>query len=309
MARSPVAPRFSRRRMLGSAALAGAALAGWPLRARSQQAPAEGVPAAAEGLVPRGAPLEPVWLPPPGSRDIQLWSRSENLYWTRIMVEHTVFLARFLSGPELVNYKARAMQYQQMFAGHLARVQSTTSGFAALNAPTAALIRGLVDFKHELRDGAESGRIRSLALPSFYAHVAFEGERAVRRLGTLARGDVGLDRAEVIGFWSQAMGDHAKLIAHWLDPVETQLIDRALQLSGRHDAIEKQHPELPDALIALVEETIDFKAAAEKGIAAGTVRSAISPMLASHVRREAIKGADELRRVGVVHATAGTDGP
>ena len=45
-----------------------------------------------------------------------------------------------------------------------------------------------------------------------------------------------------------------------------------------------------------VDDIIDFKIAAEKGIELGEIRSIIHPTLADHVRREAIKAADELKR-------------
>jgi hypothetical protein len=45
-----------------------------------------------------------------------------------------------------------------------------------------------------------------------------------------------------------------------------------------------------------VDDIIDFKTAAEKGIQTGKIRSIIHPALADHVRREALKAADELRR-------------
>ncbi|MGI8918156.1 MAG: DUF2935 domain-containing protein [Pyrinomonadaceae bacterium] len=43
-------------------------------------------------------------------------------------------------------------------------------------------------------------------------------------------------------------------------------------------------------------DIIDFKTAAEKGIQTGKIKSIIHPALADHVRREAIKFADELKR-------------
>ena len=45
-----------------------------------------------------------------------------------------------------------------------------------------------------------------------------------------------------------------------------------------------------------MDDIIDFKTAAEKGIQTGTIKSIIHPTLADHVRREAIKAADELKR-------------
>jgi hypothetical protein len=45
-----------------------------------------------------------------------------------------------------------------------------------------------------------------------------------------------------------------------------------------------------------VDEIIDFKVAAEKGIETGQIKSIIHPTLADHVRREALKAADEIAR-------------
>jgi len=45
-----------------------------------------------------------------------------------------------------------------------------------------------------------------------------------------------------------------------------------------------------------VSDIIDFKTAAEKGIQTGQIKSIIHPTLADHVRREALKAADELKR-------------
>lgn len=45
-----------------------------------------------------------------------------------------------------------------------------------------------------------------------------------------------------------------------------------------------------------MDEIIEFKTVASKGIEAGKIKSIIHPTLAEHVRREAIKCADELKR-------------
>jgi hypothetical protein len=51
-----------------------------------------------------------------------------------------------------------------------------------------------------------------------------------------------------------------------------------------------------DVILILNIFIIDFKTAAEKGIQTGKIRSIIHPTLADHVRREALKAADELKR-------------
>ena len=92
------------------------------------------------------------------------------------------------------------------------------------------------------------------------------------------------------------MGEHADFIAHLLDPAERDLIMKAM-LTG--DNFHKMHDSLPaskDPLENAVNEIVDFKTAAEKGIVTGKIRSIIHPTLADHVRREALKAADDLKR-------------
>lgn len=51
-----------------------------------------------------------------------------------------------------------------------------------------------------------------------------------------------------------------------------------------------------DPLATAAQEVIDFKTAAARGIEAGRLKSIIHPVLADHVRREAVKFLDEVKR-------------
>ena len=51
-----------------------------------------------------------------------------------------------------------------------------------------------------------------------------------------------------------------------------------------------------DLAMAAVQQIINFKVAAERGIQAGQIKSIIHPALADHVRREAVRFKDELER-------------
>jgi len=65
------------------------------------------------------------------------------------------------------------------------------------------------------------------------------------------------------------------------------------------DAFRAMHNNPPSSKAPLekaVDDIIDFKTAAEKGIQTGAIKSIIHPTLADHVRREALKAADELKR-------------
>ncbi len=51
-----------------------------------------------------------------------------------------------------------------------------------------------------------------------------------------------------------------------------------------------------DDVMKAANEVLDFKTVGEKGIYAGKIKSIIPPSLASHVRREAVRFIDELKR-------------
>ena len=93
------------------------------------------------------------------------------------------------------------------------------------------------------------------------------------------------------------MAEHSDFIAHLLDPQEGDLIRQALQASAKFQQLGKTRPVSMPAAHAAAEEIINFKTAAEKGIQTGKIKSIIDPALADHVRREAVKFADELKRV------------
>ena len=101
---------------------------------------------------------------------------------------------------------------------------------------------------------------------------------------------------EAAKFWTMIMGEHADFIAHLLDPEERALISKAMQTSQTFRQMHDSPPASKEPLEKGVGDIIDFKTAAEKGIQAGQIKSIIHPTLADHVRREALKAADELKR-------------
>ncbi|MBA2627490.1 MAG: DUF2935 domain-containing protein [Gemmatimonadales bacterium] len=113
------------------------------------------------------------------------------------------------------------------------------------------------------------------------------------------------------------MDEHARFVAHLLDPDEFELIDKAFRAStvfrklsddtvgGTVAALAAepgtvidsltQHPEV-DAVMSAVQTILDFKTQTVRDIEAGRIKSIIEPRLADHVRREALKFFDELKR-------------
>jgi hypothetical protein len=258
-------------------------------------APSSGL-AQVAGTQTRNGGTTPVYLP--AGDDPVSHSIADTLFWTDQMAEHASFFVMLMPGPEMAGPRARAEEFQSRFAARMektcaARLDKTN--YVAFNRATVEMTKRLVDFKREMQAEQESGRLRSLVWPLFFDHTAREGERFVRRLDQLSKGDAGLDAAEVVEFWARIMDEHAEFIAHLLDPQEDALIEKALDSSAAFRDLRQKRGSKAEA-DALAKGIIDFKTAAGKGITAGQIKSIIPPALADHVRREAVKFEDELRR-------------
>jgi hypothetical protein len=160
------------------------------------------------------------------------------------------------------------------------------------------MVKPLVDFKNAMSKAQKAGRLKSLVWPTFFDHTAREAERFSKRLDELSRGIVEIDKSAAVGFWTQIMGEHADFIVHLLDPEEAELIAKAMKTSSAFHQMHEKPPTKNDAIEKAVADVIDFKTAAVQGIQAGQIKSIIHPTLADHVRREAVKCSDELKRTG-----------
>lgn len=264
-------------------------------RAETGPARPEMVGGAAVATLNGGA--RPIFIAPPGSVDPAEHSVADTLFWGEQLMEHAMFFAMLMPGPELAGPRGRAEQFQSQFREHLARLRGANlsgNGYIAFNEATLALARPLVAYKREMQEAQDSGRIHSLVWPLFFDHTAGEAERFVRRLERLNRGDISYSQAEVIPFWSDKMAEHSQFIAHLLDPEEQVLIGVSENTSDAFRRLER-NPNRGGAEAA-VQGIIDFKTAAAQGIESGAINSIINPALGDHVRREAIRFQDELRR-------------
>jgi len=181
------------------------------------------------------------------------------------------------------------------FANLLARTRVMNArNYRVVNRQAMDQTRRFIDFKKRMQREQEAGRLKSLVWPTFFDHTAREADHFVDRLNRLNAGNTAVDRASATSFWTLIMGEHADFVAHLLDPAEEALHAKAMQTS---DAFRALHRQLnTGAAIKAVDDIIDFKVAAEQGIQTGKIKSIIHPTLADHVRREALKAADELRR-------------
>ena len=297
---------LTRRKILlgGGTVLIGTTLAGRLPRTAlgkviEDQVAATGSQALPRGVITKDGGLKPVYLPESGSTDPVAYSLAENLFWTDILAEHGKFFAMLMPGPELARERGQAEDFQRRFASQFEKVRTATIdkvNLAAFNRATTEIVKPFVDFKNEMFKAQKAGRLKSLVWPSFFDHTAREAERFSKRLDQLSRGTIEIDKSDAISFWTQIMGEHADFIVHLLDPEEAALIAKAMKTSSAFRQMHDKPPTKEEMVEKAVEDVIDFKTAAVKGIQAGQIKSIIHPTLADHVRREAVKCSDELKR-------------
>jgi hypothetical protein len=264
---------------------------------------------------------KPVVVPASDNKDPAAHAWADARFATDIMAEHAFFFA-LLMPPELApKERAEALRFSEIFAslhkqidGNAPPERSELKRFAN---NVVEQMKPLIDYKARLGDAQRSGKLRSLVWPLFFDHTRHEGERWSRRLTTLARGESEFERTEVTKFWTNIMDEHARFVAHLLDPDEYELIETAMKTSrvfadlhlggiggvvaaAVHEPVTVvgsliQNPEM-DAVLSAAETILDFKTKTVRDIEAARIKSIIDPRLADHVRREALKFIDELKR-------------
>src|SRR5688572_16153918 len=247
------------------------------------------------GSVPSGAPHpKPTFVA--RDRDPVAYSVADNLFWNDIMMEHAMFFQMLMPGPELDQSRRQAEEFTRLFASQFERSRGVTAeNYVAFNRATIDLAKRFSEYKNTMREHQATGKVRTLVWPLFFEHTAREADRFAERLAVYNRRQIEFDRSEVVDFWSKTMGEHSGFIAHLLDPQEKLLIDQASKLEDAF--LRKGFRQVRgDEVMKAAEEVLDFKTVGEKGIYAGKIKSIIPPSLASHVRREAVRFIDELKR-------------
>lgn len=230
------------------------------------------------------------------ARDPIAYSRADNLFWNDIMMEHVMFFQMLMPGPELDGPRRQAEEFQRLFAGQLKMSSAIdASNYVEFNRRSIDLAKRVSEYKKTMREHQAAAKMRSLVWPLFFEHTAREADRFAARLELYNKRQIELDRAEVVDFWSKTMGEHSGFIAHLLDPSERLLIDQAskLEKSFLREGFKQVRG---DEVMKAAHEVLDFKTVGEKGIKSGRIKSIIHPSLASHVRREAVRFVDELKR-------------
>ncbi|MFN2512931.1 MAG: DUF2935 domain-containing protein [Pyrinomonadaceae bacterium] len=264
---------------------------------------------------------KPVILPAPENKDAATHAWADARFATDIMAEHAFFFA-LLMPPEVAGKeRAEALRFSEVFANLHQKIDANApperGDLNRFANDVVEQIKPLIEYKAQMADAQRSGKLRSLVWPLFFDHTQHEAERWSRRLDALAKGESEFDRAEVTKFWTNIMDEHARFVAHLLDPDEYELINTAMKTSrvfadlhtggvaGVAAAIVHEpgtvanslidNPET-DAVLSAAETILDFKTKTVRDVEAARIKSIIDPRLGDHVRREALKFIDELRR-------------
>ncbi|MBA3777566.1 MAG: DUF2935 domain-containing protein [Betaproteobacteria bacterium] len=232
----------------------------------------------------------------PEARDPVAYSRADNLFWNDQLMEHMIFFQMMMPGPELDGPRRQAAEFQRLLAIQVKESSAIdASNYVAFNRRSIDLAKRVSGYKKIMGEQQAEGKMRSLVWTQFFEHTAREADRLAARLALYNRREIDDDRADLIDFWSKTMGEHSGFIAHLLEPTERLLIDQASKLENAF--LREGFKQVPgDDVMKAAHEVLDFKTIGEKGIKSGKIKSIIHPSLASHVRREAVRFVDELKR-------------
>ena len=264
---------------------------------------------------------KPVIVPKTGDKDPARHAWADARFATDIMAEHALFFALLMPQELAAKERGEALRFNQTFSQMFQQIDADApperSAVKSFAARVNEQIKPFIAYKARLGEAQRKGELRSLVWPLFFDHTRNEAERWTRRLESLASGEPEVERSEVVSFWGNIMEEHARFVAHLLDPDEYKLIDEAYKASrvfqnlepdtvgGAVGAIAQepgtvaksltQNPEM-DAVMSAARTILDFKTETARNIEGAKIKSIIDPRLADHVRREALKFVDELKR-------------
>jgi hypothetical protein len=268
------------------------------------------------------SPTEKVMvLPKLGDNDPANHAWADARFTADFLAEHALFFALLMPEELAAKERAEALRFMQTFTALYERIDAgpppARSELKRFAGDVNEAIKPFIEYKARLGDAQTSGRLRSLVWPLFFDHTRNEAERWERRLHGVAGGESEFDRGEVVKFWTNIMDEHARFVAHLLDPNEFELIEKSFStanvfrqlgddsVAGTVEALGQEpgtvidslakNPEL-DAVMSAAQTILDFKTQAVRDIEAGRIKSIIEPRLADHVRREALKFLNELKR-------------
>ena len=264
---------------------------------------------------------KPVIVPAFDNKDAAAHAWADARFAVDIMAEHALFFALLMPPETAGDERQEALRFNEIFTSLYQRIDDNPPQPGDLKSFVSGVveeIKPFIEYKARLGEAQASGKLRSLVWNLFFDHTRHEAERWTSRLETLAGGESEFDKNEVTTFWTNIMDEHARFVAHLLDPDEYELIGQAMSASRVFADLHKggaiggaaaalvhepgtvvdsliENPET-SAVLSAAETILDFKTKAARDIEAARIKSIIDPRLADHVRREALKFVDELKR-------------
>jgi len=238
-------------------------------------------------------------------------SLEEIRFWSRIMKEHSLFLRLGFRCED-----TQLIQEANYFYGIFESIEARSHAFQ-LNTDPQTIQRFNVEVHTAVSHiWAFKRKVLGLILrcqlpggnnfPLLVDHVSREANYFRNRLEELNAGNLEALPDAIIDenvFFLRIMADHAKFIAHLLDPSERKLVDQARDFSHDFDQLLFQAKDLDsmrpqsqtvpllgqflDQNKVSVKSLRDFKKTARDLIEACRIKSIIHPLLADHVFREA----------------------
>ena len=262
-----------------------------------------------------------VILPASDNNDAALHAWADGRFAIDIMAEHALFFALLMPIEIAKKEHSEALQFHKTFTKLLKKIDKTgpprQDDLKSFTKEIIDNIKPFIEYKERSHEAQIKGTLRCLVWPLFFHHTQHEAERWNRRLDKLGKGKCEFDRAEVTTFWVDIVDEHARLLAHLLDPDERNLIEKALKTSEIFTAFKKKNTSdiisssvqgqktftrdttrisETDLILSAAETVLDSETKNVKDVEAARIKSIIDPRFADHNRRETLKFIDELKR-------------
>lgn len=238
---------------------------------------------------------------------IEPLNMEEVRFWLGIMQEHAVFIRQGLPC-ERTDLMDEAQSFYKEFSQLRERTEQCSGDkkFSALVSDAYNTVKDFCRFKRQLVEMMLCGKLIGHNFPLMLDHMAREAEYVLRLLDKMRDGKVAIGdaaKAQEAIFWLRIMADHAKFMAHLMDPSEYNLIGVANEFSEEFDTLYLEGNDFASMLScsgqvpvfkrfikdmrAAVMRLRDFKKASLEMIAECKLVGIIPEELAAHVLREA----------------------
>lgn len=258
------------------------------------------------GLVlPPSAFEKTVILPIPGETDPCIFAFTDGRFAIEIMMEHSLFFVMLMPSNIIKEPRDEAQKFYNEFEQLLDKINATgvpkATDLRTYCTTLIDCIKPFIEYKKRMLELQVSGKLRSLVWPLLFEHTIREAIRWTARLDQLSRSSSEFSKEEVLPFWTQIIEEHDDFTAQLLDPTETELINKASTYATKFKELNTECTSNiqcdTSTILTCMEEALAFSTAAVQGIELGKIKSIIDPMLADHLRRETLKGCDEMKRL------------